>query len=165
MKAGAWNSLIDFRGHLNKRVAAQTTHFEVLAFYKSPHVEEDLRGTLRKKKAARQSGPSKVAGTTTDIEVYFNQMKEEMKRDIFNQVLGEVHETEGEWLRRTSCLFSDEIMAAPFPPDFKMSNITTYNGRGDPINHVDRFKNWMNFVGITKLVSCRAFPVTLSSPA
>ena len=165
MKAGAWKPPIDLRDHLNKRAAAQTTQFDVSASHRSPHAEEDLRDTLRKKRAARQSGASKVARTTTVNEVDLNQIKEEMKRDILHQVIKEVCGKEGEGSRRTSCPFSDEIMAAPFPSDFKMPNIATYDGRGDPINHVDGFKTWMNFVGVSELARCRAFPLTLSGPA
>lgn len=68
--------------------------------------------------------------TTTVNNVDFSQMKEEMKRDIFNQVFRDVHGIEREGSRQTSYLFSEEIMAAPFPFNFKILNIATYNGRG-----------------------------------
>lgn len=38
-------------------------------------------------------------------------------------------------------IFSDVVMEAPFLDNFKMSNITSYDGKGDPVTHVEVFQS------------------------
>lgn len=37
-------------------------------------------------------------------------------------------------------VFSEAIMVAPFPNNFKMLSITPYNGKGDLATHVEVFR-------------------------
>lgn len=48
-------------------------------------------------------------------------------------------------------VFREAIMAALFPNNFKTSNISPYNGRGDPTVHVEVFHSWMNFKKVLEL--------------
>ena len=56
-------------------------------------------------------------------------------------------------------------MVAPLPKTFKMPNLVIYDGKGDPNNHIDIFKSWMDFEQVSELARCRAFPLTLAGPA
>lgn len=52
-------------------------------------------------------------------------------------------------------MFSEAIMAAPFPDNFKMLSITPYDGKGDLATYVEVFER------VSELAKCQAFPLTL----
>lgn len=52
-------------------------------------------------------------------------------------------------------------MEAPFLDNFKMPNITSYDGKDDPTAYVEAFWSWMDFKRVSELVRCQAFPLTL----
>lgn len=51
-------------------------------------------------------------------------------------------------------MFSEVVMATPFPNNFKMLNMPPYNGRGDPTTHVEVFRSWMDFKRASDQVRC-----------
>ena len=57
--------------------------------------------------------------------------------------------------------FTDEIMNEHISRRFKMPNIKTYDGTGDPANHVRTFSNALLLLQTTNVIKCRAFPQTL----
>ena len=56
-------------------------------------------------------------------------------------------------------------MSSPLPKTFKMPNLVIYDGKGDPSEHLDVFRSWMDFEQVSSLARCRAFPLTLVGPA
>ena len=40
--------------------------------------------------------------------------------------------------------YIEQVLAEPFPKDFKMSVIKQYDGLTDPINHFESYRTWMN---------------------
>ena len=66
--------------------------------------------------------------------------------------------------RRFESPYSEKIMVVSLPKTFKMPNLVIYDGKGNPNNHIDIFKSWMNFEQISKLARCKAFPLTLAGP-
>ena len=46
-----------------------------------------------------------------------------------------------------------------------MPNIPSYEGKGDPHEHVALFRAWMDVENVTPLAMCKVFPLTLSGVA
>ena len=61
--------------------------------------------------------------------------------------------------------FTEEIMNARISRKFKMPMIKTYDGAGDPANHVRTFSNALLLQPVNDAIKCRAFPQTLGGMA
>ncbi|KAL2480568.1 Retrotrans gag domain-containing protein [Abeliophyllum distichum] len=61
--------------------------------------------------------------------------------------------------------FSAEISNASIPHEFCVPKITSYTGKGDPLDHVNTYKMEMSLRGATSALKCRAFHLTLSGRA
>ncbi|KAK3020028.1 hypothetical protein RJ639_004988 [Escallonia herrerae] len=59
--------------------------------------------------------------------------------------------------------FTEEIDLFPTPPNFKMPPCESYDGTGDPIEHLARFTSGMNLHLVPDQIMCRAFPRKNSS--
>ncbi|KAJ0984548.1 hypothetical protein J5N97_002904 [Dioscorea zingiberensis] len=57
--------------------------------------------------------------------------------------------------------FIPKILAAPFPAEFNMPSMETYNGTSDPVDHLQTFKIMMSLHEPLENIMCRAFPLTL----
>ncbi|KAL5565783.1 hypothetical protein UlMin_028947 [Ulmus minor] len=55
-------------------------------------------------------------------------------------------------------------MAAPMPPRLKLPNLK-YDGTGDPSEHLETYKSWMELNSATNAFQCRAFIITLTGIA
>lgn len=79
-------------------------------------------------------------------------MKQELKEEILREMRGadalQVQPT------HHTLVFSEMVMAAPFPNNFKMPSIPPYNDRGDPTSHVEVFRIWMDFKRVLELDRC-----------
>ena len=91
----------------------------------------------------------------------FDQVKNEILEQLRQEIKGKGVESP----RRFESPYSKEILVAPLPKTFKMPNLVIYDGKGDPNNHIDIFKSWMDFEQVSELARCRAFPLTLAGPA
>ncbi|XP_027174210.1 uncharacterized protein LOC113773797 [Coffea eugenioides] len=61
--------------------------------------------------------------------------------------------------------FTDDINEERLPPNFKLPSIPSYDGRGDPENHIHAFISAFRLYCIPDPVICRAFPVFLQGTA
>ncbi|KAK2996438.1 hypothetical protein RJ639_025575 [Escallonia herrerae] len=61
--------------------------------------------------------------------------------------------------------FTEEIDLFPTPTNFKMPPCESYDGTGDPMEHLARFTSGMNLHLVPDQIMCRAFPVTLKGAA
>nr|XP_027123991.1 uncharacterized protein LOC113740648 [Coffea arabica] len=61
--------------------------------------------------------------------------------------------------------FMDDINEERLPPNFKLPSIQSYDGRGDPENHIHAFISAFRLYCIPDPVICRAFPVFLQGTA
>ncbi|KAK3041313.1 hypothetical protein RJ639_001415 [Escallonia herrerae] len=61
--------------------------------------------------------------------------------------------------------FTEEVDHFPAPPSFKMPPCESYDGTGDPMEHLARFTSGMNLHLVPDQIICRAFPVTLKGAA
>ncbi|XP_019190240.1 PREDICTED: uncharacterized protein LOC109184675 [Ipomoea nil] len=65
----------------------------------------------------------------------------------------------------TALPFSDEIMAFKIPGDFKFPEQATFDGTGDPREHLLNYQAKMQVLGVRDPVMCRAFLPTLKGSA
>ncbi|XP_039115810.1 uncharacterized protein LOC120251332 [Dioscorea cayenensis subsp. rotundata] len=56
-------------------------------------------------------------------------------------------------------------MVKALPKKFKMPQLTTYSGKGDPYDHMQNYETVMLLHGWEDAIMCRAFPLTLTEPA
>jgi hypothetical protein len=68
-------------------------------------------------------------------------------------------------LQGTGSPFSPRVEAYQLPEKFKAPSMMSYNGIGDPYEHVEDFRSHVCLLGIPDEVACRAFPLTLSGSA
>ncbi|KAK3012296.1 hypothetical protein RJ639_012844 [Escallonia herrerae] len=61
--------------------------------------------------------------------------------------------------------FTEEVDHFPTPQNFKMPPCGSYDGTGDPMEHLARFTSGMNLHLVPDQIMCRAFPVTLKGAA
>ncbi|KAK3009264.1 hypothetical protein RJ639_013829 [Escallonia herrerae] len=61
--------------------------------------------------------------------------------------------------------FTEEIDLFPTPPNFKMPLCESYDGTGDPMEHLAHFTSGMNLHLVPDQIMCRAFLVTLKGAA
>ncbi|KAL5544419.1 hypothetical protein UlMin_008203 [Ulmus minor] len=59
-------------------------------------------------------------------------------------------------LEETESPFSEDIRAAPMPPRLKLPDLK-YDGTGDPAEHLETYKSWMELNSATNAFQCRAF--------
>ncbi|XP_071905664.1 uncharacterized protein [Coffea arabica] len=57
--------------------------------------------------------------------------------------------------------FTDDINGEMVPPNFKLPNLHTYDGRGDPEDHLRAFISAFRLYCVPDAVICRAFPIFL----
>ncbi|XP_027156081.1 uncharacterized protein LOC113756723 [Coffea eugenioides] len=61
--------------------------------------------------------------------------------------------------------FTDDINGEMVPPNFKLPNLHTYDGRGDPEDHLRAFISAFRLYCVPDAVICRAFPIFLHGTA
>ncbi|KAK3005159.1 hypothetical protein RJ639_017165 [Escallonia herrerae] len=61
--------------------------------------------------------------------------------------------------------FTEEIDLFPIPPNFKMPPCESYDGTGDPMEHLERFTSRMNLHMVPDQIKCRVCPVILKGAA
>ena len=68
-------------------------------------------------------------------------------------------------MQQTESPFYAGVLQFPLPVKFRMSQIETFDGTKDPIDHLNTYKNQMELHGYQVPVRCRAFVITLKGPA
>ncbi|KAL4276738.1 hypothetical protein AHAS_Ahas20G0237200 [Arachis hypogaea] len=61
--------------------------------------------------------------------------------------------------------FTREIMKTKIPKDFKLPDMTLYDGTTDPNHHLSNFRSRMYLTDASDAVRCKAFPTTLTNTA
>ena len=61
--------------------------------------------------------------------------------------------------------FTKDLLEAPLLAKFKMPQIKLYGGEGDPTEHLEIFKSWMELQGATGAAMCKAFSLALTGAA
>ena len=68
-------------------------------------------------------------------------------------------------VQQTESPFTARVLHFPLPTKFRMSQVETFNGIRDPIDHLNTYKNQMELHGYQDSIRCRAFIITLKGPA
>nr|XP_025670455.1 uncharacterized protein LOC112770286 [Arachis hypogaea] len=61
--------------------------------------------------------------------------------------------------------FTEDILRAKVPRNFKSPGMNLYNGTIDPKHHLGNFKSWMYLADASDATRCKAFPTTLTKVA
>ncbi|KAK3009555.1 hypothetical protein RJ639_013785 [Escallonia herrerae] len=61
--------------------------------------------------------------------------------------------------------FTEEVDLFPTPPNFKMPPCESYDGTGDPMEHLARFTSGLNLHLVPDQIMCRIFPVRMKGAA
>ncbi|XP_062119325.1 uncharacterized protein LOC133833084 [Humulus lupulus] len=61
--------------------------------------------------------------------------------------------------------FSEWIMNEPKPRNFIIPSLPTFNGKGDPLNHLFQFQQKMALEANNEAIQCKVFSTTFSGPA
>ena len=65
----------------------------------------------------------------------------------------------------TQSPFPTSVTSVIPPKNFKMPAILQYNGKTDPVAHVQIYRTWMSIAKADAPTLCNAFPLTLTEPA
>ena len=68
-------------------------------------------------------------------------------------------------VHRTDSPFTTFVNSFPLPLKFRMSQLESYDGAKDPLDHLESFKTLMHLQGVVDEIICRDFPTTLKGPA
>ena len=67
-------------------------------------------------------------------------------------------------VQQTESPFTAGLLHFPLSVKFRMSQIETFDGTKDPIDHLNTYKNQMKLHGYQDPIRCRAFTITLKGP-
>ena len=84
---------------------------------------------------------------------------------MMNALRGRVSSDFDDLVHRTDSPFTTSVNSFPCPPKFCMSQIESYDGAKDPLDHLESFKTLMHLQGVVDESICRDFPTTLKGPA
>ena len=92
-----------------------------------------------------------------DIQQELSHMKETVKGQapVFMDAL----------VQQTKSPFTAGVLHFPLPAKFRMPHIKMFDGKKDPVDHLNTYKNQMELHGYQDPVRCRAFVITLKGPA
>ena len=68
-------------------------------------------------------------------------------------------------VQQTESPFIARVLHFPLPTKFRMTQIETFDGTKNPIDHLNTYKNKMELHEYQDPVRCRAFAITLKGPA
>ena len=87
-------------------------------------------------------------------------MKEQMEV-MMNALKGRVSSDLDDLVNRIDSPFTTSINSFSLPHKFRMSQIDSYDGVKDSLDHLETFKNLMHLQEVADKIMCRAFPTTL----
>ena len=93
------------------------------------------------------------------------QMMKERMDFMMNAFRGRVSSDLNDLVHRTDSPFTTFVNSYPLLPKFRMSQVKSYDGAKDPLDHLESFKTLMHLQGVADEIMCRAFPTTLKGPA
>ncbi|XP_075654709.1 uncharacterized protein LOC142624859 [Castanea sativa] len=77
---------------------------------------------------------------------------------------GQVSSDLDELVYRMDSPLTTPVTSFPFPPKFSMSQVESYDGSKDPLDHLETFKTLMHLQGVANEIMCKAFLTTLRGP-
>lgn len=102
------------------------------------------------------------------MERYWEQRFQDLQHELSHMkeaVRGKTPVTMEALVQQTESPFTTGILHFPLPPKFRMPQIEPYDGKKDPVGHLNTYKNQMELHGYQDPVRCRAFAITLKDSA
>ncbi|KAL5542882.1 hypothetical protein UlMin_010592 [Ulmus minor] len=127
-------------------------------------LRDDLNSRLRGQDMQNQIN-ERHHGHAHDLEdepLYLRQRFAEIQNNHVYQQIADLQE-QIERLQRNNDPRND-IRAAPMPPRLKLPDLK-YDGTGDPAEHLETYKSWMELNSTTNAFQCQAFVITLTGIA
>jgi hypothetical protein len=62
-------------------------------------------------------------------------------------------------------LCANQVITPRFSDSFEFPSVKSYDGRGDPANHIENFQTHPSFYNLPDVVACQVFPLTLKGEA
>ena len=122
----------------------------------------DLRARLDARRAQHeQQAKSRPPVRATPNEEGLSQMQAQIDRLLAERSIPDFVR---EVLLETQSPFLASISSTIPPKNFKMPTIPLYDGKIDPVAHVQTYRIWMNIAKADAATLCNAFPLTLSGP-
>jgi hypothetical protein len=67
--------------------------------------------------------------------------------------------------RKTNPLCANQVITPRFSNNSEFPLIKSYDGKGDPVNHIENFQTHLSFYNLPDEVACQVFPLTLKGKA
>jgi hypothetical protein len=67
--------------------------------------------------------------------------------------------------RKMTPLCADQVITPRLSDNFEFPSVKSYDGRGDPANHIENFKTHPSFYNLSDEVAYQVFPLTLKGEA
>ena len=133
----------DLRDDLNSRLRGQDMHNQINE-HRHGHVHDldDEPLYLRQRFAEIQNNP--VYQQIADLQEQIERLQR--NNDPRNVAVKNL-------LEETESPFSEDIRAAPMPPCLKLPDLK-YDGTGDPAEHLETYKSWMELNSATNAFQC-----------
>ena len=124
---------------------------------------EGPKGSNALSKLERQnvSLPSLMDATPPPVVTKMQAMKEQIEV-MMNDLKGRVSSDLDDLVNRTDSPFTASVNPFPLLHKFRMSQIDSYDGVKDPLDHSETL---MHIQGVANEIMCRAFPMTLKGAA
>ena len=97
-------------------------------------------------------------------EQRFRSLQQDLGR-VKEVVKGFPPDTMDTLVQQTESPFTAEVLRYPLPAKFRMPQVKAFDGVKDPVDHLNTYKNQMEFHGYQDPVRCRAIATTLKGPA
>jgi hypothetical protein len=67
--------------------------------------------------------------------------------------------------RKMTPLCANQVITPRLSNSFEFPSVKSYDGRGDPANHIENFQTYPSFYNLPDEVACQVFPLTLKGEA
>ena len=147
----------DLRDHINQRRGGALARLGPNPAPSHQSASRRIDANLQGSRVSRASAAHAINRAPAAAPV---ENLEEVVRRLIRQEQG-THDIIGE----IESPFTEQVLAEPFPEDFKMPVMKQYEGLTDPINHFESYRTWMNVRRASPNIKCQAFGLTLTGAA
>ena len=116
----------------------------------------------------REHDPHQPPGEDRNEERSWEQRFRDIQQEIIHMkvaVKGRTAVSMDALVQQTESPFTARVLHFPLPEKFRILQIETFDETKDPIDHLNTYKNQSELHGYQDPVRCRAFAITLKSPA
>ena len=85
--------------------------------------------------------------------------------DVFKAMKAQGPKSVDYLVRQTDTPFKPDVANYPLPQKFKMPSMETFDGKKDPLDHLETYKTLMQLHNVPDEIMCRVFPTTLKGSA